>query len=121
MVGYKTSLGPLKKELKDIGACAIAEAGFYQGRTSRWGIAWTFKPDIKLSDFLPNKLFRKAKLRPPVSFPIPQSYDSTTALAKLKELIANLKVILLLYFIYRYSLTLYFLYSVDGLGVEIDS
>jgi len=93
MVGYKTSLGPLKKELKAIGACAIAEAGFYQGHTLRWGIAWTFKPDIKLNDFLPNKQFRKTKLRPPMSFPIPESYDSTTALAKLTELVANLKLV----------------------------
>jgi len=96
MVGYKSSLGPLKTELKTIGACAIAEAGFYQGHTLRWGIAWTFKPEIKLNDFLPNKLFRKAKLRPPVSFSIPESYNSTTALARLTELLANLKVILAL-------------------------
>lgn len=109
MVGYKTSLGPIKKELKTIGACAIAEAGFYQGHTLRWGIAWTFKPDIKLNNFLPNKQFRKAKLRPPMSFPIPESYDSTSALAKLTELITNLKVILLslFYFIYEYCLIMF--------------
>lgn len=106
MVGYKSSLGPLKNELKDIGACAIAEAGFYQGRTARWGIAWTFKPDIKLNNFMPNKDFKKVKLKlkPPVSFPIPESYDPTTALAKLAELLATLKVIYLLYFICIFSI-----------------
>jgi len=94
MVGYKASLGPLKNELKAIGACTIAEAGFYQGRNARWGIAWTFQPDIKLKDFLPNKEFQKEKLklRPPVSFKIPESYDSTTALTKLSELLDSLKV-----------------------------
>lgn len=100
MVGYKSSLCPLKNELKSIGACAIAEAGFYQGRTTRWGIAWTFQPDIKLNDFLPNKMFQKVKLKPPVSFPIPETYDSTTALAKLTELIANLKVTFIYYILF---------------------
>lgn len=97
MVGYKSSLSPLKNELKSIGACAVAEAGFYQGRTVRWGIAWTFQPDIKLQDFMPNKEFPKVKLKPPVSFHISDSYDSTTALAKLTELLADLKVNLYLF------------------------
>lgn len=94
MVGYKASLGPLKNELKAIGACAVAEAGFYQGRTTRWGIAWTFQPDIKLKDFLPNKenSLKGVKLKPPVSFQIPESFDSSTALTKLTELLKNLKV-----------------------------
>lgn len=93
MVGYKASLNPLKNELKAIGACAIAEAGFFQGRTTRWGLAWTFQPDIKLNDFTPNKEFQKVKLKPPVSFPIPKSYNSTTALTKLTEMLTDLKVI----------------------------
>lgn len=93
MVGYKSSLGPLKTELKDIGTCAIAEAGFFQGRTTRWGIAWTFDPKIKLTDFMPQKMLQKEKLKPPMSFSIPKSYDSTTALNKLTELLANYKVI----------------------------
>ncbi|XP_026808384.1 U6 small nuclear RNA (adenine-(43)-N(6))-methyltransferase [Rhopalosiphum maidis] len=95
MVGYKASLDPLKNELKAIGACTVAEAGFYQGRNARWGIAWTFQSDIKLKDFLPNKEFQKEKLkqlRPPVSFKIPETYDSTTALTKLSELLASLKL-----------------------------
>lgn len=92
MVGYKASLAPLKNELKAIGACTFAEAAFYQGRNARWGIAWTFQPDIKLKDFLPNKEFQKVKLKPPVSLKIPESYDSTTALAKLSELLDSLKV-----------------------------
>lgn len=95
MVGYKASLDPLKNELKAIGACSVAEAGFYQGRNARWGIAWTFQSDIKLKDFLPNKEFQKEKLklRPPVFFKIPETYDSITALTKLSELLASLKVI----------------------------
>lgn len=96
MVGYKSSLGLLKNELESIGACAIARAGFFQGQTARWGIAWTFQPDIKLQDFMPNKEFQKMKsqikLRPPVSFPISDSYDSSTALAKLTKFLADLKV-----------------------------
>ncbi|KAF0753513.1 U6 small nuclear RNA (adenine-(43)-N(6))-methyltransferase [Aphis craccivora] len=94
MVGYKASLDPLKNELKAIGACSVAEAGFYQGRNARWGIAWTFQSDIKLKDFLPNKEFQKEKLklRPPVSFKIPETYDSITALTKLSELLVSLKL-----------------------------
>ncbi|VVC31765.1 Ribosomal RNA large subunit methyltransferase F-like,Methyltransferase-like protein 16,S-adenosyl-L- [Cinara cedri] len=94
MIGYKSSLGPLKNELKTIGACAVAEAGFFQGRTTRWGIAWTFETDIKLKDFMPNKEIetQKLKLKPPVCFAISESYDSTTALAKLTELLTYLKL-----------------------------
>jgi hypothetical protein len=103
MVGYKSSLGLLKNKLKAIGACAIAKAGFFQGQTARWGIAWTFQPDIKLKDFMPNKEFQKmksqVKLRPPVSFNISDSYDSSTALAKLTKLLADLKVNLYLFFL----------------------
>lgn len=99
MVGYKSSLSPLKTELKEIGTCAIAEAGFFQGRTTRWGIAWTFNPKIKLSDFMPQKMLRKEKLKPPMSFSIPNSYDSTTAMNKLTELLANHKVIIIVMFI----------------------
>lgn len=99
MVGYKASLGPLKNELKAIGACAVAVASFFQGRTARWGIAWTFQPEIKLKDFMPNKEIEKVvKLKPPVSFQIPESFDSSTALMKLTELLTNLKVILFLSF-----------------------
>lgn len=101
MVGYKASLGPLKNELKAIGACAVAEAAFYQGRTVRWGIAWTFKTDIKLKSFIPNKELQKMKLKPPVSFSIPESYDSTTALAKLTELLTSLKVLLYYYILFK--------------------
>lgn len=106
MVGYKSSLGPLKNELKSIGACAVAEAGFFQGRTTRWGIAWTFEPDIKLIDFMPNKEkeSQKVKLKPPVCFPISESYNSTTALAKLTELLIYLKVIFKKYCIYKNSI-----------------
>lgn len=102
MVGYKASLGPLKNELKSIGACAVAEAAFYQGRTTRWGIAWTFQPDIKLKNFLPTKenSQKGVKLKPPVSFKIPESYDPSTALAKLTELLNNLEVIVFYFFKY---------------------
>lgn len=97
MIGYKSSLGPLKSELNAIGARAIGSATFYQGRTARWGIAWTFQSDIKLDDYMPHKDLKKKKLKPPVSFSIPKSYDSKTALAKLNELLAELKVIFQLF------------------------
>ncbi|XP_050440218.1 U6 small nuclear RNA (adenine-(43)-N(6))-methyltransferase [Adelges cooleyi] len=92
MIGYKSSLKPLKKELQNIGAKSICEAGFFQGRTARWGIAWTFQPDIKLIDFMPTKDFKKKALKPPVSFALPDSYDANTALSKLNELLISLKL-----------------------------
>lgn len=119
MVGYKSSLTPLKNELKSIGACAIAEAGFYQGRTARWGISWTFQSDIKLDDFMPNKEFQKKKLKPPVSFCVPESYDSTTALAKLKELLIDLKVIFGFILFLSFKLKSIFLKLVDYICVQI--
>lgn len=115
MVGHKSSLSILKNKLKSIGACAVAKAGFFQGRTTRWGIAWTFEPDIELKDFMPNKEFQKVKsrvkLKPPASFCISESYDSTTALAKLTELLSDLKVNLYLYFVYKNSLLMFILFA----------
>ncbi|XP_050522910.1 U6 small nuclear RNA (adenine-(43)-N(6))-methyltransferase isoform X2 [Daktulosphaira vitifoliae] len=93
MVGYKSSLSPLKKELVNIGANSIAKATFFQGQTARWGLAWTFHSDIKLINFMPNIEFQKNSLKPPLSFSLSSTYNTDSAIYKLNELFSNLKLI----------------------------
>ncbi|XP_014292300.1 U6 small nuclear RNA (adenine-(43)-N(6))-methyltransferase [Halyomorpha halys] len=49
MVGKKSTLKPLKEMLRENEACSIATTMFCQGRTTRWGLAWTFIPGLDLN------------------------------------------------------------------------
>ena len=42
MLGKKASIGELKKELLNYGIKSFYITEFVQGKTSRWGLAWTF-------------------------------------------------------------------------------
>ncbi|KNC84618.1 hypothetical protein SARC_03185 [Sphaeroforma arctica JP610] len=46
MVGKKSSLNPLLSKLKSLGVQRIKHTVFNQGRTVRWGIAWSLVPDV---------------------------------------------------------------------------
>lgn len=45
MIGIKNDLFVLVKELRRLGVTNYAETEFCQGRTTRWGLAWTFAED----------------------------------------------------------------------------
>ncbi|KAB0792644.1 hypothetical protein PPYR_14603 [Photinus pyralis] len=47
MVGHKYNLPQLKKLLREVDVISFKQTDFYQGKTTRWGLAWTFH-DIDL-------------------------------------------------------------------------
>lgn len=68
MIGKKKSLEPLKQELKQIpGVRSWTTTEFCQGKTMRWGIAWSFSDDVTLSRF--NKI--KKTVSSPLMYTIP--------------------------------------------------
>lgn len=44
MIGRKVNLNILVSELWNVGATVVKTTEFVQGRTSRWGLAWSFLP-----------------------------------------------------------------------------
>ncbi|KAL6050980.1 Methyltransferase-like protein 16 [Balamuthia mandrillaris] len=58
MLGRKVDVKLLEKELVASGIVNIRTTTFYQGKTARWGIAWTFSQD-GLEDLLKEKLGSK--------------------------------------------------------------
>ncbi|XP_014255372.1 U6 small nuclear RNA (adenine-(43)-N(6))-methyltransferase [Cimex lectularius] len=48
MLGHKSSLAPLKLYIKKNCEAKISSTMFCQGRTTRWGLAWTFLPNVDL-------------------------------------------------------------------------
>lgn len=42
MIGRKSNLNILVSELWKVGATVVKTTEFVQGRTSRWGLAWSF-------------------------------------------------------------------------------
>lgn len=47
MVGRKSNLNILVSELWNVGATVVKTTEFVQGRTSRWGLAWSFLPPLR--------------------------------------------------------------------------
>jgi len=57
MIGRKSNLKYLTSKLWEAGVTVVKTTEFVQGRTSRWGLAWSFLPLVqkKSSISLPNK------------------------------------------------------------------
>lgn len=57
MIGRKSNLKYLRSKLWEVGVTVVKTTEFVQGRTSRWGLAWSFLPLVqkKSSISLPNK------------------------------------------------------------------
>jgi 23S rRNA A1618 N6-methylase RlmF len=51
LLGHRASLAPLARRARALGATLVRHTAFEQGRTHRWGIAWTFFP---ATDFRPH-------------------------------------------------------------------
>uniref|UniRef100_A0A336LZE0 U6 small nuclear RNA (adenine-(43)-N(6))-methyltransferase n=1 Tax=Culicoides sonorensis TaxID=179676 RepID=A0A336LZE0_CULSO len=49
MLGKKSSLANIKKYLKERGISNFISTEFCQGRTTRWGVAWSFVPGLYLN------------------------------------------------------------------------
>lgn len=56
MVGKKSNLKYLTSKLWEVGVAIVKTTEFVQGRTSRWGLAWSFLTPIQKTPIsLPNK------------------------------------------------------------------
>lgn len=47
MLGRKSNLNILVSKLWNVGATVVKTTEFVQGRTSRWGLAWSFLPPLR--------------------------------------------------------------------------
>uniref|UniRef100_A0A8C5P8J1 U6 small nuclear RNA (adenine-(43)-N(6))-methyltransferase n=1 Tax=Leptobrachium leishanense TaxID=445787 RepID=A0A8C5P8J1_9ANUR len=68
MLGKKCSLAPLKEELRIHGVAKVAHTEFYQGRTMRWALAWSFYDDVIIPN--PPKKRKLEKPRKPMVFTV---------------------------------------------------
>lgn len=68
MVGHKKYLSSLIKSLKDAGVRNYVKTEFFQGHTSRWGLAWTFLEDLKLQVLQGETIEKKSDSMKPLSF-----------------------------------------------------
>ena len=100
MVGHKASLTPIAELIKRAGATSQTTTEFHQGRTMRWGVAWTFRDDITLSN-VSNASPKKKQNKPPapLSFAIDEdswskryNYSVVCVMSKIVEQLKELKV-----------------------------
>nr|SVE71619.1 EOG090X04JL [Daphnia similis] len=99
MVGHKSSLIPIKALLKEAGACSWNETEFCQGRTTRWGLAWTFCDNIVLANTSQSRRENNVKGPPPLNYSISRErwsskgeFNVAYVLLKSVELLNNLKM-----------------------------
>ncbi|XP_077996061.1 RNA N(6)-adenosine-methyltransferase mettl16-like [Glandiceps talaboti] len=74
MVGKKKSIWPLKTELKKHKVRTVTTTEFCQGRTMRWGIAWTFTEDDSSLPLSPLKKFKTEKEKPQMKIQVPETF-----------------------------------------------
>lgn len=97
MVGKKSTLKPLKEMLRENEACSIATTMFCQGRTTRWGLAWTFIPGLDLNQVENSQKKNKQHSYVPFQYRI-QKIDENTLKSvqqKLISILNDLQVIIL--------------------------
>ncbi|XP_048767709.2 RNA N6-adenosine-methyltransferase mettl16-like isoform X2 [Ostrea edulis] len=96
MIGKKTNLLLVKKDLRDHKIPNYQTTEFCQGKTMRWGVAWTFDANVSFprSLFQDNK--RNKKLAVPLTYAVPQSavsvYDVEQVTDRVLGLIKALQI-----------------------------
>ncbi|XP_049831594.1 RNA N6-adenosine-methyltransferase mettl16-like isoform X2 [Schistocerca gregaria] len=93
MVGVKSDLQPLKEELLRHGITNAATTEFCQGRTTRWGLAWSFNDQPNLMEACGKHSHKKIK---PMSYVVPctnkpDGYTVDCICEKVKELLGGLQ------------------------------
>ncbi|RUS81428.1 hypothetical protein EGW08_010812, partial [Elysia chlorotica] len=88
MLGKKSSLAQLKEELRHQKVAKFSTTEFCQGKTMRWGIAWTFDPTVTF----PRSQFEARKTKPPILYVIPKGSGSVEY--KVHDLARHLRNIL---------------------------
>lgn len=93
MIGSKVDVKEIKQLLSSINAAHIAFTEFCQGRTMRWGVAWTFNPLYPLETVLSKKQMMNVK---PLVLLLPRSfmtnYSVTNAWQIINKLLKELKL-----------------------------
>lgn len=95
MVGKKSNLKHLKELVREVeDVTSVATSVFCQGRTTRWGIAWTYVPglDLNLVPHASNK--RKALSFAPFTYVLSVTDDVNfeSVKAKIFSIFSDLKV-----------------------------
>ncbi|XP_046351658.2 RNA N6-adenosine-methyltransferase mettl16-like [Haliotis rufescens] len=94
MLGKKTSIPPLKEELRKLQVPKYATTEFCQGKTMRWGIAWSFDESV----VFPKSAFQSSKNeKPPLSYIVPFAaggsiYDVPHLTQHIKTLLNELQI-----------------------------
>lgn len=77
MVGHKKFLPGLINQIKDAGAKSYGTTEFFQGHTSRWGLAWTFCDGVWLNSIDTGKVNQKSIEKPIIyKFSHPEKYST---------------------------------------------
>ena len=95
MLGHKSSLEPVLSMVEEAGAVSWTQTEFFQGRTTRWAVAWTFSSAVPLN--LGRSSVEKQKIKPPLVFAIESEtwkgdYTVATVIAWIIDQLKNLKV-----------------------------
>lgn len=87
MIGIKNDLVVLVKELRRLGVTNFTETEFCQGRTTRWGLAWTFAAEHDNETYLRTvPSIRSNFVKEPAIFFIPEADpDKVVAKGKIVE------------------------------------
>jgi methyltransferase len=100
MLGHKSSLAPIILLLKEAGASSWSETEFCQGRTTRWGLAWTFCDNLTVPKLPQIRPKNNGKGPPPLNYIISDERWSNKGdlsvacvLMKILELLNSLKVV----------------------------
>lgn len=78
MLGKKSSVAPVLACLSKNGIKTTITTEFCQGHTMRWGVAWSFLPDVKVQE-IPSKRRKRNKKTKPLQFVIPDEFMATSA------------------------------------------
>ncbi len=97
MVGHKSSVAPIKALLEEAGAASWCETEFCQGRTRRWGLAWTFCESFTLGQISTKS--NNTKPQPPLIYDITRDrwsakgdFSVVCVMTKILEHLHSLKV-----------------------------
>lgn len=78
MLGKKSSLSLILAYLQDNNVKTITTTEFCQGQTMRWGVGWSFLPDVVVQES-PSKRRKRAKKAKPLQVVVPSEFLSSQA------------------------------------------
>lgn len=90
MMGFKSSVKVVEGLLREANVLSIGTTEFFQGHTTRWGIAWTYDPTIVLSKVLIKDYPKKIKKDTPFILPVQEKIDCVVS--RIKELMSQIQV-----------------------------